>query len=176
MNSERPTEPLICYCFGYTKADIIAELESTAGQDPAVLGALVRARSRIREVWVSCHRRRRGGKGAPAAPSGAGREAERKRLSRLHRISVRLDSETGRLPGGGWLWVLPEGLRPYTELRGWQPPPGRKRFCQGGGIPRRHEASRDLGRRARERVHAEFDVARTVRETRELYASLSGRR
>ena len=29
MNSERTTETLICYCFGYTKADIIAELEST---------------------------------------------------------------------------------------------------------------------------------------------------
>lgn len=34
------------------------------------------------------------------------------------------------------------------------------------------EASREMGRRARTRVHAEFDVARTVRETRELYASL----
>jgi glycosyltransferase involved in cell wall biosynthesis len=38
------------------------------------------------------------------------------------------------------------------------------------------EASRELGRRARGRVHSEFDVARTVRETRELYASLIARR
>jgi glycosyltransferase involved in cell wall biosynthesis len=38
------------------------------------------------------------------------------------------------------------------------------------------EASRELGRRARARAHGEFDVARTVRKTRELYASLLARR
>ncbi len=38
------------------------------------------------------------------------------------------------------------------------------------------EASRRLGGLARKRVHAEFDVARTVRETRELYANLSAGR
>jgi glycosyltransferase involved in cell wall biosynthesis len=38
------------------------------------------------------------------------------------------------------------------------------------------EAARELGRRASERAYAEFDVSRTVQETRALYASLLERR
>lgn len=110
--------------------EAMEELESHVESDPAVLAAMVRARSRIRPIWDTHHRRKRGPSTlAVGLVAGTDNEAGR-RLRRLHRISVRFDGEAGRLPGGTWVWVLPEGLSPYTDLRAWEPPHGRRRFCE----------------------------------------------
>jgi hypothetical protein len=102
----------------------IASLEQRLDHEPALLAAMVRARSRIREPWSTISRRRRGGDLTPA--QSAQMETE---VARLHRVSVELRGDAGTLPKGPWLWILPMGLAPYTELRGWTPPPGKRRHC-----------------------------------------------
>jgi beta-glucosidase-like glycosyl hydrolase len=102
----------------------IASLEQRLDHEPALLAAMVRARSRIREPWGMISRRRRGSDLTPAQLAKIEKE-----LARLHRVSVELRGDSGTLPKGPWIWILPMGLEPYTELRGWTPPPGKRRHC-----------------------------------------------
>ena len=102
----------------------IASVEQRLDREPALLAAMVRARSRIRDSWSTTSRRRRGGDLTPAQIAQVEKE-----LARLHRVSVELRGDPGSLPKGPWIWILPMGLAPYTELRGWNPPTGKRRHC-----------------------------------------------
>lgn len=109
--------------------ETVHQLEARVETEPALLAALVRSRSRIRDTWVSLARRRRGpGSGPSLSDSDAQDRAER--LRRLHRSAVRLDRAPDRIPSGGWVWCLPAGLRPYTRLEGWSPPRAKRRVCE----------------------------------------------
>ena len=105
------------------------ELEEKVEREPALLAALVRSRSRIRETWVNLARRRRGPGSGPSL-SDADVQDREERLRRLHRSAVRLDRAPGQLPKGDWLWCLPAGLQPYTRLEGWAPPRAKRRICE----------------------------------------------
>jgi hypothetical protein len=102
----------------------ITSLEQRLDHEPALLAAMVRARSRIREPWSVISRRRRGGELSSAQLAKVEKE-----LARLHRATVELQGDPATLPKGPWIWILPMGLAPYTELRGWSPPAGKRRHC-----------------------------------------------
>ena len=113
----------------------VTTLEELVGSDPAVLAALVRARSRIRDTWDSFARRRRGAGASPASAtegeksSAADRKERDVRLAALHLAATRFDRDPRNLPKGDWVWVVPEQLAPYVDLRGWQAPSGKRRNC-----------------------------------------------
>ncbi|MCA9727237.1 MAG: glycoside hydrolase family 3 protein [Candidatus Eisenbacteria bacterium] len=102
----------------------ITSLEEKLGHDPALLAAVVRARSRIREPWASISRRRRG-----SERSSAELGKIEKQLQRLHRVTVQMQGDPSTLPKGPWLWIVPTGLPPYTDLRGWPGTTGKRRQC-----------------------------------------------
>ena len=71
------------------------------------------ARSRIRDPWLTYSRRRRGPGSEPIEFTAE----DRAQLDRIHRISIRADRDPAVLPDGDWLWVIPAGLNPYTDVQ-----------------------------------------------------------
>ena len=74
------------------------------------------ARRRVLPEWVRRDL-------AAARPLGPRESAsDRDRLWRLHRRALRWSEPPGSLPPGPWVWFVPEGLRPYADLRLWHRP------------------------------------------------------
>ena len=126
----------------------LSALEKRAESDSLVGAALRRARQRISRVIAglpamaaATHPARSKARQLPGAAERGDHVAGRRELSagpepedgtilrRLHRESIRLSDSPSVLPRGPWVWMVPEALAPYCDLRPFRPGPGRHRFC-----------------------------------------------